>query len=537
VNNKLTVDQFIEKARLIHGDRYDYSLVEYKNSRTKVKIICPIHGVFEQIPNNHINAGRGCNQCGIEKTANDKRLPVDQFIQKAREVHGDRYDYSLVEYKNNTTRIKIICPVHGIFEQKPSNHLDGHGCRKCSSFYTTDQFIEKAKEVHGDRYDYSLVEYKDSQTKVKIICPIHGVFKITPAKHLFNKGCPKCSREEMSKRMSDDSTVFIQKAREVHGDRYDYSLVEYKDSKIKVKIICSIHGVFEQIPNNHTQGQHCPKCNGGTSIQEQNIQNWLSDYINIETNNKSVISPYELDIVIPSKKIAIEYNGLYWHSEQQGKNQTYHLNKHQLCEEAGYRLIQIWENEWAQKKDIVKSIILSAIGMYERKIGARQCKVEDIDSITARQFYDNNHIQGFHGGKHKGLLHKGELVSMMTIDITNNIQRFVNKINYQVIGAFSKLLKSFNINDTITTFSDLRYFTGDVYRKNGFMLKYITKPNYYYHRRNEFYSRVSFQKHKLKDKLEVFDPNLTEYQNMLNNGYDRIWDCGHMKFKKELICE
>jgi len=187
---RLTTEQFIEKAKTIHGDTYDYSLVEYKNNYTKVKIICPIHDIFEQRPNSHLN-GNGCPEC-----SGTKKLNTEEFIEKAKAIHGDKYDYSLVEYKNNSTKVKIICPEHGVFEQIPSSHLKGSGCSKCSGTkkLTTEQFIEKAKAIHSDKYDYSLVKYKNNYTKVKIICPVHGTFKQRSGNHLYGQGCPECGR-------------------------------------------------------------------------------------------------------------------------------------------------------------------------------------------------------------------------------------------------------------------------------------------------------------------------------------------------------
>ena len=247
-----------------------------------------------------------------------------------------------------------------------------------------------------------------------------------------------------------------------------------------------------------------------------------------------LIHPLELDIVIPSKKIAIEYNGLYWHSEQQGKDINYHLNKFNLCKDKGYRLIQIWENEWLMKKDIVKSIILNSIGKHTTKIHGRKCEVMVVTPKEARPFYDNNHIQGFKGGEHHGLYYKGKLVSMLTIDKNGELQRFVNKINTIVHGAFSKLLKSFDDKE-LYTFADLRYFTGGVYESNGFKYEHTVPPRYWYFKNNtKVYHRRTFQKSKLSSKLKNFDDNITGNNNMINNGYHRIWDCGNLKFKKRI---
>ena len=190
MGKRKTTEEFIIDAYCKHGDRYNYKLVEYKNAKTKVKIVCSIHGVFEQRPYDHLK-GYGCLECG-----GSKRLTTEKFVKKAKYIHGDRYDYSLVDYKNNYTKVKIICSIHGSFEQIPNNHLNGKGCSKCSGSkkLTTEQFIKKAKIIHSDKYDYKLVEYKNKETKIKIICPEHGIFEQRPYDHLSGSGCPKCGQ-------------------------------------------------------------------------------------------------------------------------------------------------------------------------------------------------------------------------------------------------------------------------------------------------------------------------------------------------------
>jgi len=191
---KKSTQQFIEEAYCVHGDRYNYKLVDYKNARTKIKIICPIHGIFEQEANSHLQ-GNGCYKCGIIKTHNKQKKTTQQFIEDAYCIHGDLYNYKLVQYKNNRTKVQIICPEHGIFKQRPNNHLNGQGCFKCSSSVkkTTQQFIIDAKEIHNNKYDYSLTQYENAKTKIKIICPVHGVFEQEANSHLKGQGCPKCA--------------------------------------------------------------------------------------------------------------------------------------------------------------------------------------------------------------------------------------------------------------------------------------------------------------------------------------------------------
>ncbi len=197
---RLTKEEFIEKARKLYGYKYDYSLVEYKSTRQDIKIICPKHGIFIQKAGGHLK-GRGCELCGIEKRTRDRTYTLDDFIRKAKEIHGDRYDYSLVKYNGSGNYVDIICPIHGVFTQLACNHLNGHGCNKCFGNWGKDNewFIENAKNIHGNKYDYSLVKYNGSWCRVDIICPVHGVFKQIAHNHIRGQGCPYCNEYSTEK--------------------------------------------------------------------------------------------------------------------------------------------------------------------------------------------------------------------------------------------------------------------------------------------------------------------------------------------------
>lgn len=264
--NYIATERFIEKARKIHGDRYDYSKVDYVNNHTKVCIICPIHGEFWQIPSNHIHNThpRGCSKCngGVP-------LTMDEFLKRANEAHGEKYDYSKVDLdcRDEKGRVCIICPEHGEFWQTPHSHLRGSRCPQCweklksrTLLSTTEKFIEKARKIHGEKYDYSKVVYKRSNEDVCIICPEHGEFWQTPNKHLSGEGCKECSKIISSEKRKSTTEEFIERAREVHGDKYDYSKVEYIDANSKVCIICLEHGEFWQTPHNHLNGKGCKEC-------------------------------------------------------------------------------------------------------------------------------------------------------------------------------------------------------------------------------------------------------------------------------------
>lgn len=261
-----TTESFIAKARAIHGDRYNYSKVNYVRSSQKVCIICPIHGEFWQRPNSHL-MGKGCDRCADEANGRKKRLTTDAFISRAKEVHGNKYDYSQVEYVHSNQRVCIVCPVHGEFWQWPQTHLAGRGCDRCADTANglkkrvpMETFLERANKVHGNKYDYSKVDYQGMDKKVLIICPEHGEFWQTPSHHLNRgDGCPVCRRVKAAKSNTHSTEEFIKKAREAHGDKYDYSKTVYIKGSLPVTIICPKHGEFQQVARDHLKSE-CPVC-------------------------------------------------------------------------------------------------------------------------------------------------------------------------------------------------------------------------------------------------------------------------------------
>jgi hypothetical protein len=261
-------DKFLLKAEESHGTKYDYSLVDYKNNKTKIKIICPEHGVFEQTPGHHVNNNNGCKKCSDERKRFDNLI----FINNAIKIHGDKYDYSLVNYIGSNNKVKIICPEHGLFEQTPVCHTNGkRGCDKCggTSTSTTDEFILKARKIHGDKYDYSNTKYISGRKKVKIICNVHGEFEQSPDSHLMNKGCSRCA---MNFKLTTDD--FIKRSNN-NIYNYDLSIVGNKNNREKIKICCPHHGIFEQVIHSHLNGHGCPLCKsskGENKISNQKLR-------------------------------------------------------------------------------------------------------------------------------------------------------------------------------------------------------------------------------------------------------------------------
>ena len=355
---KYTTEEFVIKAQEKQGDVYDYSKVDYINAHTNIVIICKEHGAFEQPPSGHLG-GRGCRTCGHERVGKLKSSNTEYFIIKAQKIHGDVYDYSKVEYINNTTNVIIICKKHGQFEQQPSNHLMNRGCVHCGRERTgkinssdQDTFITKAKEIHGELYDYSKVEYVKSNENVIIICKKHGPFEQAPSGHLGGRGCRTCGNLRISDVKSSNVDEFIDKATKVHGDLYDYSNVEYVKSNENVIIICNTHGQFNQQPNNHLNGANCPMCSNKTEHKLYNavklLYPTLITQFKQEWCKKSRCLPF--DFCIPDHNIIIELDGAQhfrqvsnWNSpEETFENDSF---KEKCANDNGYSVIRILQED------------------------------------------------------------------------------------------------------------------------------------------------------------------------------------------------
>jgi len=294
-----------------------------------------------------------------------KKLTLQEFIEKSQKVHGTKYDYSKVYYQNGTTKVKIICHRHGAFYQQPYKHLEGRGCPLCSHNNIEENsqlFISKSKNDHGDRYDYSMVKYKNARTKVRIICLEHGSFEQTPDNHLRGHGCPKCMAQTISSVQKSTTEIFIKQAGEIHNNYYDYSLTDYDNAKTKVKIVCPKHGQFEQSPDTHLNGSGCPKCSNMISRKEIL---WL-DSLSIPLEQRQVKlyidgKLFKLDGFDPQTNTIYEFYGDYWHGNP-NKYDSHEINlavkktfgelyartiqREKILKDAGYIIVHIWEKDF-----------------------------------------------------------------------------------------------------------------------------------------------------------------------------------------------
>jgi DNA-directed RNA polymerase subunit RPC12/RpoP len=291
----------------------------------------------------------------------------------------------------------------------------------------------------------------------------------------------------------------------------------------------------------------CPTCNPySMSKGEQEIASYLKDTYEVIQNTRSLIGPYEVDIYIPEKRLAIEYNGVYWHSKNGGapKPDNYHQIKYILCKNVGVTLLQFFDDEWHNKKEICLSIINSKLGIFNKVIGARKCSLKRVSPSTQREFLELNHIQGYSPSSIAyGLFYDKELIALGCFSKSRynkkyiyELLRFATKIGFRVQGGLSKIIAEFQNNystSNLISYCDKRLFTGKSYESVGFKKIDESEPNYYYMHTSNYkirYSRIKFQKHKLKNLLEVYDSKLSEWENMKINGYDKIYDAGMFVF-------
>ena len=557
-----TTKSIIDKFKKIHKDNYDYSKFNYSKMHENSIIICPIHGEFKQSAHSHLK-GQGCPVCGKLKRIKKKKYTKEDFVKKAKNKFENKFNYSNLKYIDYETETIFSCPIHGEFKATPHMHINYKcGCPKCGIEHRTsvltdnvEEFIAKAKKVHGDKYDYSQVNYINSYGIVSIICPIHGKFNMRAGTHINNKeGCPICGQIKSIESRKQTTEEFIEKAKKIHGDKYDYSLTEYKGTNILIKIICNKHGLFTQYPYYHLDGCGCQQCakENKISIFENEIALFLNqNNIIFNKSNRKIITPLELDLYIPSHKLAIEFNGIYWHNEINQPNKNYHLNKLNQCNTKGIKLIQIFEDEYLEHKNIVLSKIKHILEKDNDlpKVQARKCIIKEIDKDTSRDFLNKNHIQGAcNASIHLGCFQDNTLVGVMTFKEErkgNNrweLNRFATDITKRCIGVGGKLFKYFikTYNpDYIKSFADRRWTLdkdNNLYTKLGFTLGEVLKPDYRYVNRLKREHKFGFRKQILMKKYpdKGLTMEMTEKEMCDKLGFYRIWDCGLFKFEWEV---
>lgn len=495
-----------ERANKTHDNFYDYSRVVYTKAKDKVEIGCPKHGYFWQTPDTHYKSG--CKDCGLEKLNLAKFIDKDKYFKTCNLKHNNFYGYSKTVFEKLSDKIVIDCPIHGEFTQKASDHYAGKGCKKCgiesgkiNSRIPISEQIEEFNKVHNNFYTYPNLTWKNRIDSIDIICPVHGEFQQKAINHSKGHGCKKCAKEKTSKALQYNLEDVINKANIVHNFKYTYPRAIYKDSKSKITITCEKHGDFKQKVNNHLSGKGCSKCIENCSKKENVLYEFLSEYFETEQSNRSILGRQELDIVIHSKKLAIEYNGLYWHSDKFVKN-NYHLNKTEKANKKGFDLIHVFDDEWLDKEEVVKAKILSYLDIYQNIVNSDSCEIKEVKDENLQNFLIRNSLESGIKGKQQLGLYNGEDLVQVLIANDNKLQGIFTKINTKVEGEklFEYYSKDFQ---SIEVIIDRRWLDDKHYLSLGFKKVEDYKPNYFYCYGEKRYT-------KRPDKKEV----------------NKIYDCG-----------
>lgn len=493
---KLTQDEFLVKVADRLSGPWDLSRFVYSGTSVKGVAVCPDHGEFQVTPNALMN-GIGCNECAKVSRGKKRRLTQEEFLARAQSIHGSRYDYSEASYQGQNKKVIIKCKEHGPFSQTPDSHLGGRGCPECgrkaigdNSRLSHDEFLQRLLELNTG-YGLDEVRYESMSKHITLVCKEHGRFSAQAGNVLYRKsGCPKCAVESNGKRSRKSFESYVNRARAVHGERfeylgveyenaqaylrvycrehgefrqsaqdhlrgigcqkcskpmfdhgsfiaianqvhgavYDYSLSEYRYAIEPVTILCKRHGKFEQTPSSHVNGQGCPKCaNVGPSEAQLEIYEFLSGHINVELEYALDGTRKRLDLFIPRLNLAVEYHGLIWHSTKFKEDPREDYKKHKLAESLGIRVIHIYEDEWKLRRSVVERTLLSAIGKLPR-VFARSTKLVELSTSEADTFYEVNHLQGKCMAEVAyGLRHGGELVACMSFGIARSNRRNTDK--------------------------------------------------------------------------------------------------------------
>ena len=524
---------------------------EYENLQTYIYVKCEKKHVWKATANALYSRGSGCPYC-----ANCKKKTHEQFLKEFYEKYPHKKFIFLTEYVNNNTKMKIQCdknPEH-IWEAPPYQTLTrGTGCPHCNGSFkkTTKEFIKEFHQKFPEKKYKILGEYKSALTKIEVQCEHGHTWYPTPNKLLENGGCWECFKINSFK----NHDQFVQEFHEKYPHKKFIFLSEYTSSKNKIKIQCDKNSehIWEASPNTLLSGSNCPHCNYiQNSKAEQEI---IQMYNNIFLHRDKSFG-IEIDLLSHDYKFGIEYNGVLWHSfgvtypnngERIDKNK--HLRKTQLLESKDYQLFYIKDTHWLdpKKKDIWISMISNKLGKSNR-IFARKLKIVDLTTYKdfVNNFLEDNHLQGKCNYKFAyGLQNpiSGEVYSIMTFghsrfsnDIEYELLRFCTYKNFSIIGGASKILKYFekvHQPKSLISYANRDWSQGNVYKQLGFKFIENTPVNYcYYDQYLNMFSRQQFMKHKLKNKLENFDENLTELENMLYNNYRIYYDTGNMKFVK-----
>lgn len=529
-----------EKAKQTNLDRYGVECV-FSNKEIRNKINNTVkekYGVDYVAQAPEVRAK--IKQTLLETYGVDSTFKSKEIKDKAKQTMIERYGVD-IPFKSKE-----------LFEKSKQTNLKRYGVERPAQ---SKEILDKIENTRLKKYGAkafrhsSVLEEHRKASIIKKYGSIENFNKIN-----YNKAKNTLSKKYGVEHPMQLKEVALAIVRTRHSNLYNtlidritkknYTILSSKEDYINngfFKLKCNNCGT-EWITKSTNDIRNCPHCakQHVTSEVEKELLSYIRSLYSGEIieNNKALIKPYELDIYLPKKKLAFEFDGTYWHSDK-FKDKKYHQIKSVMCNRKHIRLIHIFEYEWAFNQEKIKNLIKSALGIFDVRLYARKCEVKSISSQVYRNFLNLYHLQNsVNSSVRYGLFYKDELVSVIGFGKSRfkqgeiELHRYCVKAGYQIIGGFSKLIKhackEANINHFVS-FIDLAHFNGRGYKKAGFKLVNVTSPSYIYIRGDEIKSRMQCQKHKLSAFLEAYDPELSEYDNMLLNDWDRVYDCGNIK--------
>lgn len=421
------------------------------------------------------------------------KLTTAEWVVAATSTHGTRYDYSQSVFDGYGKPITITCPEHGPFTQKENNHRNGAGCPVCGLAarvskrrMSFEQFAQRAAVVHDNFYTYLPTELRGNRTVVPMVCPIHGEFAQQVMTHLTGQGCRKCGYARNGAKSQLGLSEFLDRANAVHNGVYTY-VSGLSGMHKDISIRCPRHGIFRQTPHNHLKGTGCPRCVGSVSKGEAELRDFIASLgLPVVANSRKIVAPYELDVYVPSRRVAFEYHGLWYHRDDAVGTKTY--DKWETCTNAGITLVQIFEDEWRDLRPQIEHRIRAVLGVSPT-LGARKCRLERVPSREARAFLKTYHTQGTKTSTKLayGLYFEGRLVALATFGKGRFNNSGYELLRYcsvgRVLGGISRLVAAFRRDyphNDLVSYADLRWGAGDSYAKAGFVLDRITEPDYWW---------------------------------------------------------
>lgn len=521
---------------------------------TQTEFLCLHHGTFRSSPKALLKSRRGCPMCNKAQAVGGK-LDYEGFKQKADKVFGGKYGFfpeDFQTYKNNLSKVRAVCPEHGVFSKSVKRLLNGEGCPECGRRQAAEarQANSLAKLLDG-KPRLTLCGRSDG---IEVFCEKHGRVKTTKYRLRGKFGCPECTRDAVMVSPGE----WLKRFHATHKDAFEYELPTRCYANEKIAIVCTRHKepfTFYQTPSDHADGHGCPMCKAvqtasGPSKGETEVAEFARSLgVKVQTQVPLVSQTgkqYLLDIFLPEFGIYIEYNGLYFHSQRFLPAGNCHKQKSDACRAAGARLIHIFEDDWRNKTEQTKAFLTNLLGKSE-KVMARKCRIMQMEDSEAKAFCRQHHLQGASITPNQvsyGLYDGERLAAVMCFTQKGSSRRGLKGRAWELVryvsdgrvqGGAGRLFKHFvktHRPSSVVSFSWNHLFTGGMYEKLGFKADKRLPPDYTYvdPKRCRRLHKSGFQLSKIARKFANFDKTLSERENCEAAGYYRIYDCGKTRW-------